>query len=210
MAVVGAILSARDGILVAADAPNEASGANNDTIQQINPRTACYLYGPESRPVLDAYLAAANPVPVGPLDTVQSLSQYLAAHPPTQRVGFAIAGLQPNEVNAKSVQELVWTGQTVNLVQFPGNLMLGAHSVARYLNDRMYGFNSSLELAKQQAAFLLGETRVTLQTVRPHIVMATIDRANGFLWVSDDAVSQLIDRAYERSCRLQLRCVDLF
>ncbi len=193
MAVVGVILSARDGLVIAADTPNGASGASNDTILQVGNQTGCYLYSPQARPILQSFLAATQPVPPSPGGIAQSLAQYLGANPPADHVGFALAGLEPP------------THST-----FPGNLMLGAHSVGRYLNDRMYGFNASLELAKAQAAFLIAETRNALPNVRPYLVIATVDRVNGFQWVPDHVLDQLLDRAFERARRLRLNCVELF
>ncbi len=209
MAVVGVILSARDGLVIAADTPNGASGASNDTILQVGNQTGCYLYSPQARPVLQSFLAATQPVPPSPGGIAQSLAQYLGANPPAEHVGFALVGLEP-PTHSNTVQEVTWTEQAARQTPFPGNLMVGAHSVGRYLNDRMYGFNASLELAKAQAAFLIAETRNALPNVRPYLVIATVDRVNGFQWVPDHVLDQLLDQAFERARRLRLNCVELF
>jgi hypothetical protein len=170
MAVVGLVLSSADGLIVAADTPPGAPGAANDTVRALNSRTACYLWNQQSDVVLQAFLAATNPLPASPLQIVQSMMHYLTATPPAQApVGFDFAGVEPGPAGGNTVVELSYVGpgaggpkQTV----FPANLFLGSHSIGRYLTDRMYGsMKIPMMLALQHAAFVIEETRLALPMV---------------------------------------------
>ena len=215
MAVVGVVISSVDGMVVAADTPPGASGAANDTILSLNARTVCYVWNQASAAVLQAFIAATNPMPASPLQVVQAMSGYLTATPPAQPpVGFDFAGVEPGPAGGNTVIELSHPGAAAGGLKqmvFPGDLYLGSHSIGRYLNARMFGaMKIPMELAQRHAAFVIGETRLALPTVRPHVAMARIDRVAGLSWATDADIAELTNEAFERSRKLWLKGIDLF
>jgi len=208
MGNLGVILSAMDGLVIATDTSPGSSAANNESIRQLGHNFACFVYSPEADQVLQAYMVNTQPLPPTHRDFVRTLSEYMRTTQVTARVAFAVAGIEPSGDN--SIQEIVWTGQELTGRSFPGNLIIGVHSIARYISNRIHRGNPSLESSQEQAVFMITETRLALPDIRAHIAMASIDRRNGFQWKAEEKILLMIERARQRSQRLEVGCIGLF
>ncbi|MFQ5894560.1 MAG: hypothetical protein ACE5JJ_01900, partial [Nitrospinota bacterium] len=154
-----------------------------------------------------------HPLPTKAGDFAQSLAAYVKANPPGggPNVGMAVAGIDPAGVDDDAVREIMWTEKEVKVEAFPGNLFIGSYSsIARYLMDRIWNRNLSLELSRELAVFLISETHLALPEVRPHIAMATVDRERGFQWEAEDVIRRFLELARQKSHRLALGCIGLF
>lgn len=212
MGALGVILSAVDGLVVATDTFPGATGPANDWIRQVERNSACFVYSAEADRMLQAFRNAVVPLPTTHANLVGSLAAYIRANPPAAPhvIGFAIGSIEPNGLGPNSVEEIVWTGQDVAQKVFPGDLMIRQHSIARYLNHRIGSGNLSLTIGREQAVFLIAETRLALPEICPHVAIATVDRNNGFQWQTEEEIARLLGLARQKSRRLALGCVGLF
>ena len=210
MGAVGVILVATDGLIVGTDTPVSRGGDGNQSIFRLSNQTACFVYSDEASHTLASYIAAVNPLPVTPSEFVQSIGTFLRAHPAENSMGagLAVAGVESPERIV--VHEILWKGTEVKERAFPGNLMIGQHSIPRYLADRIYSRNLSLDSALEQVSFIITETRLALPNLQPHVAMATIGQTQGFGWVEEPLIAALLERARKRSQQLTLGCVGLF
>lgn len=214
MAAVGIILSGSDGMVLAADTFPGNPGESNDSVRKLGHSAACCVYSLKADQLLQAYLGATQSLPASAADFSQSLAGYIQQQAGSLvgvlGMGFSIAGIDPNGLGPNFVEEIGWNGQTLVRRVFPGNLLLHQHSIPRYLLERLSVGNLSLTTARQFAAFLYSETRLALPEVRPHLAMATIDRARGFRWETEDLILTLLEQARQKSHKLSLGCLGLF
>jgi len=214
MAGIGCVMNARDGVVVATDTFLETPGAANGNIRQLDSHTVCYVATTGAIAMLDAYLAATLPLPDGAQAIVASLFQYATTHlPVTGALPFeiTIVGLSTAGPAVRTIESVVWGGQAVRRIPYPGNLFMGHHSIPRYLADRICRFAVSLRVVVGQAVFCAAESRRTLPNfIRPHVAVVTISRDVGVQWVDEPTIQTLLDQAVTWARRLSVELIGLF
>lgn len=209
-----------EGIVLAADARYKNSGPENPNIFQVGDRYAALV-----EPSVQAGTRLLNEVLAEePEDGFSNLAHVVSIAGETGRriredaqqtpsTGIIFCGLDYDSESPPFPQVYgIHSSRSFQPRGFLQNAFGGSyHSIARYLGERITRQRPTIESAKYFAALALVATRGALGTnLEPYGAFATITVANGFSWLEQEEVDELMKRTSIMFSRLPTQLNQLF
>jgi hypothetical protein len=214
------IMSTLNGIAIACDTSPSKMGENNSNIFKLNAKVAVAVH--ESLDAGSRFIARLREANLPEnMDHVivrasELFNTFVTEDENKQHVlGVIFAGynLQGKPIIRAFRYDGPQTQLPVKLRKFHPYVVSTIPSpLYRFLHDRTFTHDMSIEEALDLAAFWITQSRIIFRTIplEDWVCLAKILPDDGFIWVSDEETKTILKKNHKRSLKIRKECVHMF